>query len=85
MRGSTRMRYGKNQKRPTVLCIILSMLFTSPVFLSGISYAQTQTFVMGNYTYSGKPQQVMVQIPFPIPLAAPSILAGRQHWLPLMS
>lgn len=55
MRGSTRMRYGKNQKRPTVLCIILSMLFTSPVFLSGISYAQTQTFVMGNYTYSGKP------------------------------
>ncbi|MFV0261979.1 MAG: fimbrial protein [Kluyvera sp.] len=49
MRGNTLMQHGKNRGWLTVISVFLSSLFTTLVLFSSASYAQTQTFVLGNY------------------------------------
>lgn len=50
MRGNTLMLHCKNRGWLTVISVFLSSLFTTLVLFSSASYAQTQTFVLGNYT-----------------------------------
>ncbi|MBA3225415.1 fimbrial protein [Salmonella bongori] len=57
MRGNTSMQYRKNKERQATFSVILSTLLAISVFLPATSYAQTDTFVLGNgeknYEYGG--------------------------------